>query len=83
MLSSYTEQGTLALEFPMGPAGFVLPLAIFAATLTSLRIGFGAAGARAAPADDWVGECTCFVMCASCCCSTLGLGRQLRVLLPQ
>ncbi|KAF5843145.1 hypothetical protein DUNSADRAFT_1572 [Dunaliella salina] len=56
MVSSYTEQGTLALDFPMGPAGFVLPLAIFAATLTSLRIGFGAAGTRAAPADDWVGQ---------------------------
>lgn len=44
-----------SVDLPMGPPGLVLPLAIFCATLVSLRIGFGAVGSRAAPADDWVG----------------------------
>lgn len=51
-----------AITLPMGAAGFILPLAIFTITLTSLRMGLGAAVARPAagslPAvtDDWVGE---------------------------
>lgn len=42
---------------PLGPLGAVLPLALLGMMLTSLRIGFGAAGQ--APADDAFGERLC------------------------
>jgi hypothetical protein len=57
-VSTLTAEGAWAVQFPMGTVGLILPVAIFAATLTSLRIGFGASGTLASrPADDWVGEC--------------------------
>ncbi len=34
------------METPLGGAGFIFPAAILAMTLTSLRLGFGASGAR-------------------------------------
>lgn len=33
-------------EAPMGPVGFILPFTILGLTLTSLRLGVGAGGAR-------------------------------------
>ncbi len=48
---------------PMGPVGITLPAVLLVLSLTSLRLGFGAAGGPASQApstqQDWVGGCTC------------------------
>jgi hypothetical protein len=59
-------------QWPMGAEGPLLPLIILGITLTSIRLGFGAAGAQgsgtapASAAGDWVGECCDASGCCLC-----------------